>query len=150
MEIKACVSGTTIALEHVNDEVFSQRMMGDGIAIQPQEEVIVAPMDGVVKMIFPTHHAIGVANDSVELLIHVGIDTVNLQGKYFKCHVSEGQQVKAGDKLISFKKKKIKKEGYFLDTLMILTKKPNNLSLEVIDHNQMVTNSVSTVLTLNP
>ena len=150
MKIKACVNGMTIALEYVKDEVFSQKMMGDGIGIFPESDNIVAPMDGVITMIFPTHHAIGIKSSQIELLIHVGIDTVNLQGKFFKCHVKENQQVKAGDKLITFKRKKIQKEGYPLDTLMIITKKTDDMLISKIKHKTKVVANLDTVLEILP
>ena len=95
------VSGKIIPLTAVNDDVFSKGMMGTGVAIVPDDDVIVAPCDGEVTMLFPTMHAFGMKNeDGVEILVHIGIDTVNLEGKGFTCFVENGQSVKKGDKML--------------------------------------------------
>lgn len=111
--IAAPLNGMAVPLSEVNDAVFSQKILGDGVAIQPAEGKVFAPVDGKVSALFETKHAIGLtSDDGVELLIHVGIDTVNLQGRYFTAHVQTGDQVKQGDLLISFDQQAIQKEGY--------------------------------------
>lgn len=98
--IAAVTTGQLIPLSEVKDQVFSQRMMGDGIAIIPDGDCIVAPCDGVIKMIYPTLHAFGIENnDGLEILVHIGIDTINLKGQGFKKYVKEGQRVSLGDKV---------------------------------------------------
>ncbi len=97
------LNGDVIALSEVKDEMFSQAMMGPGIAVIPRDGHLVAPFDGQVKFIFPTKHAIGLVSTSgVELLIHIGIDTVNLQGKPFTLFVKDHQKIKKGQHLADF------------------------------------------------
>lgn len=93
--VYAPMNGKSIPLEEVNDGVFSERMLGDGAAIEPADGRVTAPFDGVVSMVFDTKHAIGLTSDNgIELLIHVGIDTVQLNGKYYDIHVKDGDRVK--------------------------------------------------------
>ncbi|APE87292.1 PTS transporter subunit IIABC [Staphylococcus aureus] len=101
--VHAPLTGEVIPLSEVPDQVFSEKMMGDGIAIKPSQGEVRAPFNGKVQMIFPTKHAIGLVSDSgLELLIHIGLDTVKLNGEGFTLHVEEGQEVKQGDLLINF------------------------------------------------
>ncbi|HZJ86659.1 MAG TPA: glucose PTS transporter subunit IIA, partial [Erysipelothrix sp.] len=99
----APLKGEVIALEDVNDKVFSSKAMGDGIAINPSEGILRAPADAEVSVVFPTLHAVGLTLDSgAECIIHIGIDTVKLEGEHFEAFVKEGDKVKQGDKLVSF------------------------------------------------
>lgn len=99
----APLSGELVALEDVPDLVFSEKIVGDGIAIKPSGNRVVAPCDGVISKIFETNHAFAMNSDSgLELFIHVGIDTVELKGEGFKRIAQEGQAVKAGDVIIEF------------------------------------------------
>lgn len=101
--VHAPLTGEVTSLSEVPDQVFSEKMMGDGIAIKPSQGEVRAPFNGKVQMIFPTKHAIGLVSDSgLELLIHIGLDTVKLNGEGFTLHVEEGQEVKQGDLLINF------------------------------------------------
>lgn len=101
--VHAPLTGEVTPLSEVPDQVFSEKMMGDGIAIKPSQGEVRAPFNGKVQMIFPTKHAIGLVSDSgLELLIHIGLDTVKLNGEDFTLHVEEGQEVKQGDLLINF------------------------------------------------
>ncbi|HCU0636926.1 TPA: PTS transporter subunit IIABC [Staphylococcus aureus] len=101
--VHAPLTGEVTPLSEVPDQVFSEKMMGDGIAIKPSQGEVRAPFNGKIQMIFPTKHAIGLVSDSgLELLIHVGLDTVKLNGEGFTLHVEEGQEVKQGDLLINF------------------------------------------------
>lgn len=96
------VSGEIISLDTVDDDVFSQRMMGDGFAIIPSDGNVFSPFDGIVTSIFPTKHAITIKNSyGIEVLIHFGLDTVNLKGEGFTAHVSNEDRVKAGDLILS-------------------------------------------------
>ncbi len=111
--IAAPLNGTAVPLTEVNDAVFSQKVLGDGAAILPSEGKVFSPVDGEVSALFETKHAIGLtSSEGVELLIHIGIDTVNLQGKYYTAYVQNGDTVKRGDLLISFDKDAIEKEGF--------------------------------------
>lgn len=120
-EIRAMVSGEVIPLEEVEDQVFSQKVMGDGIAIRPLDSVIQAPADGTVTVVMKeTAHACGLTLDNgMELLIHVGIDTVELGGEGFEMLAEEGQSVTCGTPLIRFDRQKIKEAGY-QDTVMLI------------------------------
>lgn len=118
--IVAVADGNLIPLEKVADPVFSQKMLGDGIAIIPKNEIIVAPCNGTITMIYPTLHAFGIINDEgVEILIHIGINTVNLNGKGFKQYVGVNDEVKAGDKVISFYAEYLIEEVYDFTTIII-------------------------------
>ncbi len=115
--IASPVEGKAVSLAAVNDEVFSSEALGKGIAIIPEKGEVVAPADCTVLMVYPTLHALGLKLDSgAELIIHVGIDTVNLEGRYFKKHVEEGAHVSKGTKLISFDINKLKEAGF--DTIV--------------------------------
>lgn len=120
--IYAPVTGTLIPLEKVKDAVFSSGTMGKGIAVDPEDGVIVAPFDGTVTALYPTKHAVGITSeDGVECIIHVGVDTANLQGKHFEVKVKENQKVKAGDVLLEVDLAAIIKEGYSLVTPILVT-----------------------------
>ena len=117
----AHMNGTVLALCKVDDEAFASGAMGDGVAIEPSEGKLYAPADGVIETVFETKHAVGMTTaDGVELLMHIGIDTVKLGGKFFQTHVSPEQNVKKGDLLVSFDMEAIKAEGYPLTTPMIV------------------------------
>lgn len=121
--LKAFVDGKVIAMEEVKDEMFSQKMMGDGVAIEPSSEVVVAPADCEVTMVMDeSKHAVGLKMaGGVEVLIHIGVDTVQMGGKGFELLVKAGDNVKAGDKLIRFDKSLIKREGYQSTVIMAVT-----------------------------
>lgn len=121
-EIKAPAEGQLITLDNVPDEVFSTGMMGQGIAIQPSNGKIFSPIDGTVQTIFPTKHAIGlVGEQGAEVLIHMGLDTVNLEGKGYDILVTEGQAVSVGDPLVNVDLQAIQSAGYQTITPIILT-----------------------------
>lgn len=121
-EIKAPAEGQLITLDNVPDEVFSTGMMGQGIAIQPSNGEIFSPIDGTVQTIFPTKHAIGlVGEQGAEVLIHMGLDTVNLEGKGYDILVTEGQTVSAGEPLVNMDLQAIQSAGYQTITPVILT-----------------------------
>lgn len=122
IEVISCVEGTLIPLKEVSDPVFSSGAIGRGVAVKPINGLIVSPVDGIVKMIFPTNHAIGIeTKDGLEFLIHVGIDTVKLKGEGFRRIVTEGATVKAGDSLLEVDFKLLEEKGCPTDTLIILT-----------------------------
>ncbi len=120
--IKSPITGNVIPLENVSDEAFSSLALGDGVAIDPKIGEVISPVDGTVVTLFPTKHAIGIlSEDGAEILVHIGIDTVNLNGKYFEAFVAQGQKVKAGDILVKFDIEKIKAEGYSTEVPIIIT-----------------------------
>ena len=127
----AHMNGKMLLLSEVEDEGFASGAMGDGVAIEPAEGVLYAPCDAEVSMVFDTKHAVGLAaDDDLEILLHIGIDTVNLGGKFFEAHVKEGDQVKKGDKLISFDMEGIKAAGYKLTTPMLITNTDDYASIK--------------------
>ncbi|PEW19919.1 PTS beta-glucoside transporter subunit EIIBCA [Priestia megaterium] len=120
--ISAPFSGKVIPLSSVPDEVFSSGAMGEGLAIDPSDNKLYAPFDGTVVMVAPTKHAIGLRSEyGVELLVHIGLDTVTLDGKPFTLHVEDGTKFKKGDLLIEFDKEFIKKQGLQTITPVIIT-----------------------------
>lgn len=121
IELSAYMNGTVVPLEEVKDEAFSQKILGDGVAIEPKEGRLYAPCDGTVEMVFDTKHAINLVSDQgCEILLHVGIDTIKLGGKYFEVHASDGQKIHKGDLLISFDLDGIRSEGYQTTTPLII------------------------------
>ena len=121
-EIKSPVNGKVILLSEVKDEAFAAEALGKGIAIVPLDGKICAPCDGVVSALFPTGHAVGITSaEGAEVLIHVGMDTVKLNGAGFTVHVSEGQRIKAGDLLMEADLEVIKRAGYDTTTPVIIT-----------------------------
>lgn len=124
------LTGEMKELSQAQDAVFAQGVMGQGVLIEPSEGELVAPVDATVSVLFPTKHAVGlVSEDGVELLMHIGMDTVNLEGKGFTAHVAQGEKVKAGDKLISFDIDAIKAAGYPVETPVIITNQDNFLPI---------------------
>lgn len=115
------LNGTVVPIENVEDDVFSQKILGEGIAVEPSEGRLYAPCNGTVDGVFDTKHAVNlVSEDGAEILLHIGIDTVKLDGRYFEAHVEDGQKIKKGDLLISFDMDKIKKAGFKLTTPLII------------------------------
>ena len=128
----AHASGNVVELKDVPDEAFSSLALGNGVAIEPLEGKIYAPADGVVENVYDTKHAITLlTTDGTEVLIHIGLDTVKLKGKYFNVHVKDDQSIKKGDLLISFDMDKIKKEGYSLVTPMIVCNTDSYKTIEI-------------------
>ena len=116
------VPGEAIPAEQIADETFASGMLGFTVGVQPVEGKVFAPADGTISMLFDTFHAIGMETaDGAELLIHVGVDTVNMKGEGFTCFVKEGDKVKAGQKLIAFDINKIVQAGYSPTTAVLLT-----------------------------
>lgn len=127
------LTGNARELCTANDPVFAQGVMGQGVLIDPTEGELVSPVDGIVSVLFPTKHAVGlVSSDGVELLMHIGMDTVNLEGEGFIAHVAQGDHVKAGDKLISFDIAAIKAAGYVVETPVILTNQDTYMPTDII------------------
>lgn len=116
------VNGQCVDLSQVPDEVFSKKMMGDGVALRPSDGLFVAPADGELTMLFRTGHAYGMKiGKDVEILVHIGIDTVKLNGEGFELVAEQGQTVKAGDPIVRVDLDRIRALGYDLITPVILT-----------------------------
>lgn len=121
-EIGVPVKGRAVALAQVNDKAFSTGALGKGIAIQPEENMIYSPVEGEVVSLFPTNHAIGIKTSyGIEVLIHIGIDTVELEGKYFEGLVKQGDHITLGEPLIKADFEQIAKEGYDTTVIMVIT-----------------------------
>ena len=115
IHVLAPLDGTVVELENVPDEVFAQKMVGDGIAIAPSGNIAVAPISGDLVKLFPGGHAFGIAtDDGVELIVHLGLDTIELKGVGFKCLATEGQKVQAGTPIVSFDRATIERLGKVL------------------------------------
>ncbi len=130
--VYAPVSGTAVPSEQIPDETFATGVLGRGVGIQPEEGVIVAPFDGEISSVTDTHHAVGITSpDGMELLIHVGVDTVDMKGDGFDCFVQAGQKVKAGDRLITFDRAKIAAAGHPDMVAVLLTNADDYKELKV-------------------
>lgn len=130
--IASPLTGKTVKMEDVKDNVFASKMMGDGIAVEPVEGIVYAPFDGNISVLFDTKHCVGIHGDNgCDILIHVGIDTVQLEGKYYEYHVEKDQKVKKGDILLEFDIDKIKAAGYDVTTPIIIVNTDNYTTMEM-------------------
>lgn len=121
-KVVAPVSGKCISIDQVNDEVFSSKAMGDGFAIIPNDHVIVSPVDGEIVLIANTKHAFGLKTKAgIEILVHIGLDTVALEGKGFTVHAKQGMKVKAGEPIIEFDQSYMKEQSIDMTTMIIFT-----------------------------
>ncbi|MFC7063305.1 PTS sugar transporter subunit IIA [Halobacillus seohaensis] len=121
-QILAPVSGKVVSLDDVPDPVFSQRMMGDGVAIEPDNGQVVSPIDGEIVQLFPTNHAVGIKTKSgVEVLVHIGLETVAMEGEGFEGHITTGDKVQAGDPLVTFDINLVKEKAKSTITPIVIT-----------------------------
>lgn len=131
------IKGEVKDISESSDETFASKVMGDGILVNPSEEIFVAPADATVELVFPTKHAIGLSlKDGSQILMHCGINTVSMNGEGFEVYVEEGQEVKQGDKLIKMDLKKVKQAGHSTQTLMIVNELPDGRKVEVNPDNK--------------
>lgn len=139
IEFKAPVSGQVITLKEVEDGVFSEGILGEGLAIIPTDGALVAPVDGIVTVVISeSNHAVGLTtDDGVEILLHIGLDTVNMKGEGFFSTVKQGQKVKAGETLIKFDIEKIKAAGYPTTTMMVISN-ANGKKLKLVENDNVV------------
>ena len=145
VDFKAFLSGKTVAIEDVPDATFAQKILGDGIAIDPTDNVLRAPADSIVTQTMDTNHALGLTMaNGIELLLHIGLDTVAMNGDGFTIHVREGDRVNAGDALITFNVEKIQAAGHPLVTMMVVTDDAGYGSFR-FDGGAEVTAGVSTI-----
>ena len=145
-ELYSPVTGKQVPLESVNDPVFSTKMMGDGIAISPIGDLIVSPCNGKIEMIANTKHAIGIITDTgVEILIHIGLNTVNLNGEGFRSLMTEGSKLKVGDPLIKLDLENLNFKEVDLTTLMIITN-TNKFDFSIVSNNETVLAGESIVI----
>ncbi|MEG2330513.1 PTS sugar transporter subunit IIA [Anaerorhabdus sp.] len=123
-ELVAPITGKLIPIEEVSDPVFSEKMMGDGFAIASTGDCVYACGNATVSMLFPSNHAVGLTlDDGMEILLHVGIDTVNENGKGFTCYCEQDKKVLKGDKLLSFDRPYLTEKGYDLTLIAVFTNK---------------------------
>lgn len=148
--ITSPLAGEVKELSQATDPVFAQGLMGRGVVIVPSQGELVSPVNGRVTVFFPTKHAIGILSDEgVEILMHIGMDTVNLEGKGFEGYVSQGDKVKVGDKLISFDIDMIKKAGYVTETPVIITNS-DSYQVEELEQLPRAVERGSQLMTANP
>ena len=132
-----------ITLSEVNDPTFASETMGKGFAIIPSVGEVMAPFDGSITTLFPTKHAIGITSDSgEEILIHVGIDTVELNGKYFNALKEQGDKVKQGDKLLEVDFDGVKESGYDATVLFVVTNSQEYSSVKSCEGNKTITDTI--------
>ena len=132
------LTGTAIPMSQVPDDTFAAEVLGKGMAVIPSEGKVVAPCYGKVSTLFDTKHAIGItAKDGAELLIHVGVNTVELEGKYYKAHVSQGDPVKPGQLLLTFDMQKIQEAGYPVATSVIIANTDDYKNVEGLKNGEI-------------
>ena len=122
ISLKAVEDGRTIPMDEVNDQTFAQELLGPGIAIVPSNGTVVSPINGTIATVMDTKHAVCIqGEDGLELIVHAGLDTVELNGKYYQTYKEIGDQVKAGDVLLEFDLGEITKAGYDVTTPIVIT-----------------------------
>lgn len=131
IQLLAPLTGKAVSLADVPDPVFSEKMMGDGFAIEPSDGIVVSPVEGEIMQVFPTKHAVGIrARNGAEILVHIGLETVSLKGEGFETHVKQGDSVKAGDKLVTFDMTVINEKAKSAITPIIITNTDLAASIE--------------------
>ncbi len=142
-EVYSVADGQVVALEQVKDPVFAQKMMGDGFAVEPANGNIVSPVSGTVSSIFPTKHALGLVTEAgLEVLVHIGLDTVSLEGKPFTVHVAEGQKVAVGDLLVTADLDAIREAGRETSTIVVFTNADAIQSVKLEQTGSLTANTV--------
>ena len=142
-EVYSVADGEVIALEQVKDPVFSQKMMGDGFAVEPENGNIVSPVSGTVSSVFPTKHALGLVTEAgLEVLVHIGLDTVSLEGKPFTVHVAEGQKIAVGDLLVTADLDAIREAGRETSTIVVFTNADAIQSVKLEQTGSLAANTV--------
>lgn len=140
------IDGKSIDLSEVNDEMFSNRLLGDGIAVEPTSNVVVSPCNGKVTLVADTKHAIGIENeDGVQVLIHIGLDTVKLNGQGFETLCKVGDKVKVGEPLVNIDRELLKKENISDVTMMVLVEE-NKYKVSSLHINKLVKSGESLLI----
>ncbi|MCI9594716.1 MAG: PTS glucose transporter subunit IIA [Lachnospiraceae bacterium] len=146
-EILAPVSGKAIPMSEVADPTFSQEILGKGVAIVPSDGRIVAPADGEIVVMFETKHAVSLKTDfGAELIVHIGLDTVNLKGQFFNALVAQGDRVRAGDVLVEVDLERVKSAGYDITTPVIICNTPSFPNM--VCHSGMEVKALDPIITL--
>lgn len=149
IEVKAPITGRYVAIEDIPDPVFAQKMMGEGFGIEPTEGLVVSPIDGEIVNVFPTKHAIGIkASNGLEILIHVGLETVAMKGEGFDTKVSAGDKVKVGDALLSFDIDLISQKASSIISPVIITNSDAVNNLDTLNQSDLVRGE-TTVLSID-
>ncbi|AXF56941.1 PTS sugar transporter subunit IIA [Salicibibacter kimchii] len=134
----APMSGKVVKLEDVPDPTFSEKMMGDGVAIDPSDGKVVAPVKGNIVQVFPTKHAVGIETErGVEILIHIGLETVSMDGDGFEGHVEENERVKPGTPLVTFDLEKVKEKAASTISPIIITNGQDNDQMALSDETEV-------------
>jgi len=132
------IQGQLVPMTEVNDEVFSSEALGKGVAVKPEVGEVRAPSNGVISTLFPTGHAVGMTTDEgVEVLIHIGLDTVELEGKYYEVFVEQEQRVNAGDLLVKFDKDGVESENYDTITPIVITNSGDFQTIDITEDTQI-------------
>lgn len=148
LSILAPIQGEAISVNEVSDPTFAQELLGKGIAIKPSKGRVVSPVDGEIAMVFNTNHAVSlISNDGVEILIHVGIDTVNLGGQHYTAHVKAGDKVNKGDLLLEFDVEQIANAGYDTVTPVVICNTDTYSNVEVKNLGQIKESDECIVIT---
>lgn len=146
VKLASPVKGMVMPISQVKDEAFASKAMGDGVGILPEEGKLYAPFDGSADVVFPTGHAVGMTGENgFEILLHIGIDTVQLDGKGFKTYINQGDQVKKGDLLVEFDQELIEKEGYDTTVIYIVTNMDDVKGLETVSGKTEVLADIMTI-----
>ena len=131
--ITAPIIGEAVESAQINDPTFAEEMLGKGIAIRPEIGKMFSPVDGTVTMVFDTKHAVSFTSEKgAEVLVHVGLDTVNLKGEHYTAHVKDGDKIKKGDLILEFDMEKIKEAGYDLITPIVICNTDDYQDIETI------------------
>ncbi|RWZ58861.1 PTS glucose transporter subunit IIA [Halobacillus fulvus] len=148
-QLVAPINGKVVSLDEVDDPVFSQRMMGDGVAIEPADGKVVSPVSGEIVQIFPTNHAVGIKTKSgVEVLVHIGLETVAMEGEGFEGHVKTGDHVDAGDHLITFDTELVKEKAKSTITPVVITNFDDAVETFEPSYNDSASAGQTTIVTL--
>jgi len=137
-KIYSPLKGSVVPLNEVNDPVFAEEMMGNGAAVIPTDGRASSPVSGEIISVFKTKHAITIkADNGADIIIHVGLDTVNLDGKHYEAHVKDGQRVKVGDLLLTFDIERIKEAGYDVVTPVVVTNSSDYSAIKRVVKNEV-------------
>jgi sugar PTS system EIIA component len=146
-QLLAPVDGKVLDLSMVPDKIFSRRIVGDGVAIQPKGNIIVAPACGELSVVFKTNHAFGmILENKTEVLVHIGINTLELNGKGFERLAAEGSKVKVGDPIIKFDRNYMEKKGYSVIIPVIITNLENVSNINYLNINSNVKSGEDAIL----
>lgn len=138
-EITSPINGKYVKLEDIPDPVFAEKMMGEGFGVEPSDGAVISPVTGHIMQVFPTNHAVGIKSDNgVEVLIHIGLETVAMDGKGFTGHVAEGDRVDVGDKLVDFDMSLVDSEATSTISPVIITNSDSMESFDILETDELL------------